>query len=136
MCDYSLQLVASRPAKVGETLVSTRFRNSITRGFAPVGERNVAVCLRPGTELGFEKEVQCETTFVFGSRRQLGHKVAQFRQVNMDQSNLHHDALEFPNGQIVLLTHLCEGQHATVLQLPAGPRVTTDEAQRLASLAV
>ena len=136
MCDYSLQLVASRPAKVGEKLVSTRFPNSITRGFAPVGERNVAVCLLPGTELGFEKEVQCETTFVFGSRRQLGHKVAQFRQVNMDQSNLHHDALEFPNGQTVLLTHLCEGQHATVLQLPAGPRVTTNEAQGYASVAV
>ena len=136
MCDYSLQLVASRPAKVGEKLISTGFPHSMTRGFAPVGERNVAVCLLPGTELGFEKEVQCETTFVFGSRRQLGHKVAQFRQVNMDQSNLHHDALEFPNGQIVLLTHLCEGQHATVLQLPAGPRVTTNEAQRHASLAV
>jgi hypothetical protein len=61
--------------------------------------------------------------------------VAQFRQVNKDQSDVHHDALEFPDGQIVLLTQLCEGQHATVLQLPAGPRVTTDEAQRHESLA-
>jgi hypothetical protein len=136
MCDYSLQLVASRPAKVGERLVSTRFPNSSTRGFAPVGERNVAVCLLPGTELAFEKEVQCDTAFAFRSRRQLGHKVAQFRQVNQAQPNVHHDALEFPNGQIVLLTKLCEGQHATVLQLPAGPRVATDEAQRHDSLAV
>jgi hypothetical protein len=136
MCDYSLQLVASRPAKVGEKLVSTRFPNSITRGFAPVGEKNVAVCLLPGTELAFEKEVQCEYAFVFRSRRQLGHKVAQFRQINKDQPNVNHDALEFPNGQIVLLTQLCEGQHATVLQLPAGPRVTTEEAQRHDSLAV
>ena len=62
--------------------------------------------------------------------------MAQFRQINMDQPNVHHDALEFPDGQIVLLTHLCEGQHATVLQLPAGPRVTTNEAQRYASVAV
>jgi hypothetical protein len=61
--------------------------------------------------------------------------VAQFRQVNKDQSDVHHDALEFPDGQIVLLTQLCEGQHATVLQLPASPRVTTDEAQRHESLA-
>jgi hypothetical protein len=29
------------------------------------------------------------------------------------------DALEFPDGQIVLLNLLEEGQHATVLQLPA-----------------
>jgi hypothetical protein len=34
----------------------------------------------------------------------------------------HHDALEFPDGETVLLTRLCEGQHATVLQLPASPR--------------
>jgi hypothetical protein len=30
----------------------------------------------------------------------------------------HHDALEFPDGQVVLVTRLCEGQRATVLQLP------------------
>jgi hypothetical protein len=136
MCDYSLHLVASRPAKVGEKLISTRFPHSITRGFASVGERNVAVCLLPGTELTFEKEVQCETAFVFRSTRQLKHKVAQFRQVNEGQSNVHHDALEFPDGQIVLLTQLCEGQHATVLQLPASPRVTANDAQRHDSLAV
>ena len=136
MCDYSLHLVASRPAKVGEKLISTRFPHSITRGFASVGERNVAVCLLPGTEVAFEKEVQCETAFVFRSTRQLKHKVAQFRQVNEGQSNVHHDALEFPDGQIVLLTQLCEGQHATVLQLPASPRVTANDAQRHDSLAV
>src|SRR5437016_5058981 len=31
MCDYSLESIASRPAKIGEKLVSTQFRNSITR---------------------------------------------------------------------------------------------------------
>ena len=136
MCDYSLHLVASRPARVGEELVSTRFPNSSTRGFAPVGERNVAVCLLPGTELAFEKEVESETAFVFRSRRHLRHRVAQFREVNKDQSDVHHDALEFPDGQIVLLTQLCEGQHATVLQLPASQRVTADNAQKHDSLAV
>src|SRR5438876_3586277 len=115
MCDYSLHLVASRPAKVGEKLVSTRFPNTITRGFASVEERNVAVCLLPGTELAFEKEVQCDVGSIFHSRRQIAHKLAQFRRVNTDQSNVHHDALEFPDGQIVLLTKLCEDQHASVL---------------------
>ena len=52
------------------------------------------------------------------------------------QSNTHHDALEFPDGKIVLLTHLCQGQHATVLQLPARPGVTVDDAQRHDSLVV
>jgi hypothetical protein len=136
MCDYSLELIASRPAKVGDRLVSTRFPEAITRGFASVDEPNVAVCLLPGTELAFEKEVQRETALVFRPRRQLGHRVAMFRQVNKNKPNVHHDALEFPDGQIVLLTHLCEGQHATVLQLPASPRVTTAEAQKHDSLTV
>ena len=39
----------------------------------------------------------------------------------------HHDALEFPDGQVVLLTRVCEGQRATVLQLPAGARAATAE---------
>jgi hypothetical protein len=68
--------------------------------------------------------------------RQLGHRVAVFRQVNKNKPNVHHDALEFPDGKTVLLTHLCEGQHATVLQLPAHPRVAADEAQLHASLVV
>jgi hypothetical protein len=52
----------------------------------------------------------------------LGKKVAQFRQINMGKPGVHHDALEFPDGEIVLLTRLCEGQHVTVPQLPASPR--------------
>lgn len=34
MCDYSLHAMASRPAKVGETLVTTTFPRTSTRGFA------------------------------------------------------------------------------------------------------
>jgi hypothetical protein len=125
MCDYSLHVVASRAAKVGDQLVTTKFANSITRGFAAVGEPNVAVCLLPGTEVAFEKEVECDHAFRrllpsmrFGS---LGETVARFRQVNVDRPNAHHDALEFPGGQVVLITRLCEGQRAAVLQLPARP---------------
>jgi hypothetical protein len=134
MCDYSLHLVASRPAKVGDKLVSTSFPETTTRGFASVDDRNVAVCLLPGTELAFENEVRCETAFVLRSK--LGHTVAKFQQVNKGRSEIHHDALEFPDGKIVLLTHLCKGQRATVLQLPAHPRITVDDAQRYHLLAV
>jgi hypothetical protein len=125
MCDYSLELVASRPAKIGDKLVTTKFQNSMTRGFAAIGEPNVAVCLLPGTEVAFEKEVKYERFFaLFPSMKfgQLGKKVAQFRQVNAGKPGVHHDALEFPDGEIVLLARMCEGQHATVLQLPASAR--------------
>lgn len=123
MCDYSLHHVASRPAKVGDKLVSTAFNNSITRGFAASSDPQVAVCLLPGTELAFDSDVECDPTFGFLSNRKIGEKVARFRQVNTDQPNVHHDALEFPGGKIVLVTRLCEGQRATVLQLPASPRL-------------
>ena len=135
MCDYSLDFVASRPAKVGDKLVTTRFKNSVTRGFAAVEEPTVAVCLLPGTEVAFEKEVTCEHVFkVFRSQKLISEKVARFRQINMEEPNVHHDALEFPDGQIVLLTRLCEGQHAVVLQLPAQPKTPAEtDAQTLVS---
>ena len=132
MCDYSLELVASRPAKVGDKLVSMSFPHTITRGFVSVDEPSVAVCVLPGTELAFEAEVRCETGRLIAWR--LGHQVARFRQVNKGRSNTHHDALEFPDGRIVLLTQLCKGQHATVLQLPVTSPVTANEAQRHGSL--
>ena len=119
MCDYSLHLVASRPAKVGDKLVATPFVNSITRGFAAVAQRDMAVCLLPGTELAFDDEVQYERAFSIFGKVRVNHKVARYRQVNMTDPHAHHDALEFPDGQIVKVTRLVSGQTATVLQLPA-----------------
>ena len=128
MCDYSLQHVASRPARVGDKLVSTSFLNSSTRGFAAVGEPNVAVCLLPGTELVFEENLKCDSAYGFGYKR-LPHKVARFRQVNKEQRNVHHDALELPDGEIVLVTKLAGGQHATVLQMPVSSRENFPETE-------
>jgi hypothetical protein len=120
MCDYSLHLVASRPAKVGDELVSTEFEGSFTRGFAAIGEPQIAVCLLPGTELAFAKEVEYHTSFrLLWKRQRTVEKVAQFQRVNPGQPTVHHDTLQFPSGQIVLVTRLVPGQIATVLQLPA-----------------
>jgi hypothetical protein len=118
MCDFSLEFVASRPARVGDKLVSTRFDNSFTRGFAAVGEPRVAVCLLPGTELAFQKPVECKRGWGVLSNLVIEGSVARFRQINMDKPRAHHDALEFPNGQVVLLHNLVEGQQTSVLQLP------------------
>jgi hypothetical protein len=130
MCDYSLHHVASRPAKIEDKLVVTKFDNSITRGFAAVGEPHVAVCLLPGTEVAFEENVECEPSFGIGilPSKKIPQRLARFRQINLDNAVTHHDALEFPDGQMILLTRLCEGQRATVLQLPAAPR-TAEEAE-------
>ena len=119
MCDYSLHAIDSRPARVGDSLVTTAFQNTWTRGFAAVTEPGVAVCLLPGTELAFESEVDWDRLFKFFRRNSKCGKVVRFRKVNVDNPGAHHDAVEFPNGKVVLVTQLCEGQRATVLQLPA-----------------
>jgi hypothetical protein len=128
MCDYSLHAIATRPAKVGDKLISASFTNSFTRGFAAVGEPDVAVCLMPGSELAFADDVRIDRGFGrlfprlgFGKT---GQRLARFRQINEGRPDNHHDALEFPNGRVVLVTRLIEGQTATVLQLPALERVS------------
>jgi hypothetical protein len=131
MCDYSLHQVQSRAAKVGDKLTTRNFGTG-TRGFAAPENLATAVCILPGTELAFSEEI----AFVppNGPRSEVhkaGFKTAVFRQVNKDMPRMHHDALEFPNGQRVLLTDLCDGQAAVVLQLPAQPTTEAEaEAQK------
>ena len=119
MCDYSLHSVLSRSAKAGDNLVTTSFPGTTTRGFAAVNQPAMAVCLLPGTELAFENEVEWRRPF-FGlfQKRQPTGRLARFRQVNTKRAATHHDAIEFPDGRIVLLTDLRPGQRAIVLQLP------------------
>ena len=132
MCDYSLQSVRSRPAKVGDKLTTQDFGTG-TRGFAAAEDNAVAVCVLPGTELAFSSAVTVtEPRFVVGGKVEtLIYATAIFRQVNKNEQRAHHDALEFPDGRIVLLTQLCGGQEAAVLQLPTQPMTVAEaEAQK------
>ena len=118
MCDYSLQNVKSRPAKVGEKLRTQHF-NTGTIGFAAPEDTKTAVCVLPGTELAFATAVSLG--WLGWKLGIIKHTTAIFRQINKHNPHTHHDALEFPDGQVALLTDLLEGQGATVLQLPAQP---------------
>ena len=120
MCDYSLEFVASRAAAVADRLVTTTFANTITRGLAAADDVNTAVCLRPGTEIAFERDVYFEHPVTYAVTC-LPTKVARFRQIDTQIPHAHHDALEFASGEIIPLTKLLPGQRATVLQLPAEP---------------
>lgn len=127
MCDYSLHNVKSRAARVGDQLTTRNFGTG-TRGFASSEDADTAVCVMPGTELAFSREVACTATGFLGlGARRMKHRTAIFRQLNKEQPRVHHDALEFPDGQTVLLTDLLEGQQATVLQLPAKPATAVEE---------
>ena len=65
MCDYSLHTAKSRPARVGDRLVTRNF-NTGTRGFAAPEDARTAVCVLPGTELAFDKELQSARIGLFG----------------------------------------------------------------------
>ena len=136
MCDYSLHSVRSRPAKIGDKLVTKDFGTG-TRGFASVTDPNTAVCVLPGTELAFAREVSHADVSILSMIKawvtvppRTHHKTAIFRQINKGQEGIHRDALEFPDGKVVLLTRLYEGQEATVLQLPAETRTAVEAKKR------
>jgi hypothetical protein len=134
MCDFSLQHAKSRPAVVADKLVSHNFGRG-TIGFKsfddPIGDAT-AVCILPGTELAFDKPIKLR--WPSGEAKSIDGRfmTAVFRQRDKDKPNVHHDVLEMPDGQQVLLTQLEEGQNATVLQLPAAPRTAkeADEQKR------
>jgi hypothetical protein len=127
MCDFSLHSVTSRPAKVGDKLTTRDFGTG-TRGFAASEDNEVAVCLLPGTELAFAKPVEYGPAILLTWRwKRIDQRTAIFRQINKERPSVHHDALEFPEGQIVLLTRLVEGQEAVVLQLPAQAKTPLEE---------
>lgn len=130
MCDYSLHAVASRPAQVGETLVTTTFRGTSTRGFASENDPAVAVCLLPGTELAFAENVRYDNRWIW--TRTVNSRVGKFGKVDPHVPDRHHDAIEFPDGHSVLVTQLVEGQRATVLQLPVTQPVSEPKQQPVA----
>jgi hypothetical protein len=99
MCDYSLQNTKSRPAKVGDRLTTRDFRSG-TRGFAAQENPSVAVCVLPGTELAFSKEV---ATVAFGllwtKQKKFGHKTAIFPRLTRTYLIRTMMRLNFPMGR-------------------------------------
>lgn len=139
MCDYSLEAIKSRPARIGDELVTHAFFGS--HNFGTVGFRAAddpskgaearAVCLRPGTEVKFE-----------GPLERLGYSVimpgrwdrlkkffrappppepvtATFTKRNPQNPKEHHDGFLLANGRFILINDLRPGQRATVLTIPA-----------------
>lgn len=151
MCDYSLMHVASRPVRQAEKLVTQQFPGTTSRGLASPADANTAVCVLPGTEMAFTNPVRLRSDRLLGSllnivKEAAGYapgqyeRVAKFVQINKHDDHTHHDALQFVDGNVVLLHHLQVGQEVTIVQLPADPstldghaRHEAEEAQRRAA---
>jgi hypothetical protein len=82
----------------------------------------------PGTEIAFPDGLPvAHGRFWSWNRRRVQYHTAIFRQINKDRLDMHHDALEFPDGHVMLLTQVGGGVKATVLQLPAIPQNPSEE---------
>jgi hypothetical protein len=136
MCDYSLHGVAHRPAKVGDKLTSHNFGTG-TRGFRASGDTQpgrtaTAICVLPGTEIKFDKDVRYwqQVAGQMPVVKTLAVREARFRQIDKDKPNTYHDVLEFAGGQRIFLTSLVDDQDATVLQLPAKPQTAAERQEQ------
>jgi hypothetical protein len=128
MCDYSLEHVKSRPASIGDKLVTKRFGTTAGLGDIKDTEAGLlatAVCLLPGTEIAFDEPVKIMRYNPLTQMNEapiLENKTARFRQVDKELPFTHHDALEFGDGQLFKLNELISSQTCTVLQMPAQPK--------------
>ncbi len=114
MCDYSIESFASRDAVKGDKLIVREFTTG-SRGFCSLDAPDVAVCVKPNTEIGFDAPV---AFYDRGKLETSEFAVAMFVQVNLGKRLQHHDALQFPDGSIIKLTTLKAGQYAHILQVP------------------
>lgn len=130
MCNYSGYAAKTRDAVKGDTMVVHH------GGFFEPNNLEMAVCLKPGTELGFSEPIRHCGSYRYSNHQwnpeggwaltpsTLKEQVARSRIVGPE--NL--DAIEFSDGTYMLLTNLIAGQRVKVLQLPVGAvEVKTDQ---------
>jgi len=121
MCNYSNYAAETRDAVQGEVLVVHY------GGFSDPENLNIAVCLKPGTELGFDEPIRHRGSYRY-SNHQWPNQLVDDRVLQVARSRIvgpeNLDALEFSDGRYMLLSNLIAGQRAKVLQLPSAKRTT------------
>lgn len=109
MCDYSLEMYGSRPAREGELYVATRFPSG-SIGFAAPGAPRIPVC------------VQCDTTVVLTDipafmQKTLGIGAEVETIFAQRETGLYRDGLRLKNGRFLSLQDLPPGVGAYIPSL-------------------
>jgi hypothetical protein len=121
MCDYSLEVYRSRPARVGERYVSNRFPSG-TIGFVAPGDQSVAICMECGMQIALSNLPNR-----LREQAQVGEaEVVTFTRI---EEALHHDAIRFDNGYVASLQDLGEDVSAGL----CGPTPSMGEEKTFAS---
>ena len=132
MCDYSNEEQASRPAKIGDQLVTAGIGEFDCVGMVSLDEPDVAVCLLPGSRLkitggvsvALQKKLQISPT---------DHVTFEKRDVPAGQSD-YSDSLHFDShvsGELILLQDLPTGVGFEVLSVPAQTDVPANREREL-----
>ena len=106
MCDYSLEMYGSRPAREGELYVTTRFPSG-SIGFASAGDPRTAVCMQCDTKVMLTNiPVALQNALRIGAEAE-----TLFAQ---REAGLYRDGLRLADGRFVSLQDLQPGIHAYV----------------------
>ena len=109
MCDYSLEMYGSRPAREGELYVTTRFPSG-SIGFAAPGDPRIPVCVQCDT-----KVVLTDIPFTMQATYGIGSEVEfMFAQ---RETGLYRDGLRLKDGRFVSLQDLQPGIGAYIPSL-------------------
>jgi hypothetical protein len=121
MCDYSLEMYASRPARESERYVTTRFPSGSV-GLSAPGDCTTAVCVQYDTHLKLEN--------ISGDlQTRLGVKAEEDVVFARLEHGAYRDGVRFANGKEVSLQLLGSGVGATltaVAKPAAAPAVETE----------
>lgn len=109
MCDYSLEMYGSRPAREGELYVSTRFPSG-SIGFAAPGDPRVPVCVQCDTKIVLT-DVPTSMQKTYGIGPEVETIFAQ------RETGLYRDGLRLKDGRFVSLQDLPPGVGAYVPSL-------------------
>jgi len=109
MCDYSLEVYGSRPAREGERYVTTRFPSG-TIGLASPENAATAVCLNCDTALRIDG-------IPAGLRKEFGLKAHEDAVFIRLDTGAYRDGVRFGNGAEVSLQKFPPGVEIAVKQL-------------------
>ena len=114
MCDYSLEMYGSRPARASERYVTTRFASG-SIGLTAPKDCNTAICVQYDTPLVLEN-IPREIQTALGVR-----SIEEVVFIRLDQGT-YRDGIRFQNGRQICLQQLSTGVGAAVMRLPEAIR--------------
>ncbi len=122
MCDFSLEMYASRPARESEKYVTTRFPSG-SIGVAAPGDCSTAVCILYDTKLNLEG---------ISRELQIGFGVREAEQVMFArlQHGAYRDGVRFGNGRELSLQLLGPGVRLSLVGAEVAPKPTAPVATR------